>query len=193
MESLSRFSKSLGDNTEQIDSIIGNLNTFSTQLTEADIVSEISTTVEQLNKVLVSVNNGDGSVGKLLDDAELYDNLTQASNNLSALLADLQANPHRYINISVFGDNPMKKVEKAKAKAEKKAIKRADEMAEKGHEERYLALLKNIENGTVFKKTEATTWQCRNCGHIVVGTKAPQVCPTCNHPQSYFEINASNY
>lgn len=134
MESLSRFSKSLGDNTEQIDGIIGNLNTFSTQLTEADIVSEISTTVEQLNKVLVSVNNGDGSVGKLLDDAELYDNLTQASNNLSALLADLQANPHRYINISVFGDNPMKKVEKAKAKAEKKAIKRADEMAEKAHE-----------------------------------------------------------
>ncbi len=134
MASLSRFSKSLGDNTEQIDSIIGNMNTFSTKLAEADIISEIESTVAQLNKVLESVNNGDGSVGKLLDDAELYDNLAQASDNLSALLADLQANPHRYINISVFGDNPMKKVEKAKAKAEKKAIKRADEIAEKAHE-----------------------------------------------------------
>jgi phospholipid/cholesterol/gamma-HCH transport system substrate-binding protein len=134
MASLSRFSKSLGDNAEQVDSIIGNLNTFSTQLTEADIVSEISATVEQLNKVLASVNSGDGSVGKLLEDAELYDNLAQASANLTTLLADLQENPHRYINVSVFGSNPTKKVEKAKAKAEKKAIKRADEMAEKVHE-----------------------------------------------------------
>ena len=134
MASLSRFSKSLGDNAEQVDSIIGNLNTFSTQLAEADIVSEISVTVEQLNKVLASVNSGDGSVGKLLEDAELYDNLAQASANLTTLLADLQENPHRYINVSVFGSNPTKKVEKAKAKAEKKAIKRADEMAEKVHE-----------------------------------------------------------
>lgn len=134
MASLSRFSKSLGDNAEQVDSIIDNMNTFSTKLAEADIISEIEATVAQLNKVLESVNNSDGSVGKLLDDAELYDNLAQASNNLSTLLADLQANPHRYINISVFGGNPTKKVEKAKAKAEKKAIKRAEEMAEKVHE-----------------------------------------------------------
>lgn len=134
MASLSRFSKSLGDNAEQVDSIIDNMNTFSSKLAEADIISEIETTVAQLNKVLESVNNSDGSVGKLLDDAELYDNLAQASNNLSTLLADLQANPHRYINISVFGGNPTKKVEKAKAKAEKKAIKRAEEMAEKVHE-----------------------------------------------------------
>jgi hypothetical protein len=84
---------------------------------------------------LIDHAGGEEGVGKLLDDAELYYNLTQASNNLSALLADLQANPHRYINISVFGDNPMKKVEKAKAKAEKKAIKRADELAEKQHEQ----------------------------------------------------------
>ena len=136
MASLSRFSKSLGDNAEQVDSIIGNMNTFSTKLAEADIISEIEATVAQLNKVLESVNNSDGSVGKLLNNAELYDNLAQASNNLSTLLADLQANPHRYINISVFGGNPTKKVEKAKAKAEKKAIKRADEMAEKVHEEK---------------------------------------------------------
>lgn len=79
-------------------------------------------------------------MGKLLNDGELYDNLTTASNNLSSLLEDLQENPHRYINISVFGSNPTKKVEKAKAKAEKRAIKRADELAEKEHEKQMRAL-----------------------------------------------------
>lgn len=64
---------------------------------------------------------------------------------------------------------------------------------EKHHEERYRALLKNIETTTVFEKSEVKVWECRNCGHIVVGTKAPEVCPTCNHPQSYFEIHAENY
>ncbi len=64
---------------------------------------------------------------------------------------------------------------------------------EKHHEERYRALLKNIETAQVFEKSEVKVWECRNCGHIVVGTKAPDVCPTCNHPQSYFEVNASNY
>jgi len=64
---------------------------------------------------------------------------------------------------------------------------------EKHHEERYRALLKNIETATVFEKSEVKVWECRNCGHIVVGTKAPEVCPTCNHPQSYFEIHAENY
>lgn len=64
---------------------------------------------------------------------------------------------------------------------------------EKHHEERYRALLKNIETSSVFEKSEVKIWECRNCGHIVVGTKAPEVCPTCNHPQSYFEINAENY
>lgn len=64
---------------------------------------------------------------------------------------------------------------------------------EKHHEERYRALLKNIETAAVFEKSEVKVWECRNCGHIVVGTKAPDVCPTCNHPQSYFEIHAENY
>ena len=64
---------------------------------------------------------------------------------------------------------------------------------EKHHEERYCALLKNIENNEVFEKSSVKVWECRNCGHIVVGEKAPEVCPTCNHPQSYFEINAENY
>ncbi len=64
---------------------------------------------------------------------------------------------------------------------------------EKHHEERYRALLKNIEDGAVFERGEVKVWECRNCGHIVVGTKAPEVCPTCNHPQSYFEISADNF
>ena len=64
---------------------------------------------------------------------------------------------------------------------------------EKHHEERYRALLKNVEAQEVFKKSEVKVWECRNCGHIVTGTAAPEVCPTCNHPQSYFEIHAENY
>lgn len=64
---------------------------------------------------------------------------------------------------------------------------------EKHHEERYRALLKNVETAQVFEKSEVKVWECRNCGHIIVGTKAPQVCPVCAHPQSYFEICAENY
>ena len=64
---------------------------------------------------------------------------------------------------------------------------------EKRHEERYRALLRNIKTAAVFEKSEVKVWECRNCGHIVVGTKAPEVCPVCAHPQSYFEISADNY
>ena len=64
---------------------------------------------------------------------------------------------------------------------------------EKHHEERYRALLKNIETAEVFEKSTVKVWECRNCGHIVVGTKAPDVCPVCAHPQSYFEVHAENY
>jgi rubrerythrin len=64
---------------------------------------------------------------------------------------------------------------------------------EKHHEERYRTLLKNVETSQVFEKSTVKVWECRNCGHIVVGTKAPDVCPVCNHPQSYFEISEENY
>ena len=64
---------------------------------------------------------------------------------------------------------------------------------EKHHEERYRALLHNVEAQEVFAKSEVKVWECRNCGHIVVGTQAPDVCPVCNHPQAYFEINQQNY
>ena len=64
---------------------------------------------------------------------------------------------------------------------------------EKHHEERYRALLHNVEAKEVFAKSEVKVWECRNCGHIVIGTQAPEVCPVCNHPQAYFEINQQNY
>lgn len=64
---------------------------------------------------------------------------------------------------------------------------------EKSHEERYRALLKNVETAEVFAKSEVKVWECRNCGHIVVGMKAPEICPVCAHPQAYFEVHAENY
>ena len=64
---------------------------------------------------------------------------------------------------------------------------------EKSHEERYRALLSNVEMQKVFEKSEQTMWECRNCGHLVMGKKAPEVCPVCAHPKSYFEVRAENY
>ncbi|MBE6629961.1 MAG: rubrerythrin family protein [Ruminococcaceae bacterium] len=64
---------------------------------------------------------------------------------------------------------------------------------EKSHEERYRKLLSNVELQQVFEKGEMTMWECRNCGHLVMGKKAPEVCPVCVHPQSYFEVHAENY
>ena len=64
---------------------------------------------------------------------------------------------------------------------------------EKHHEERYRALLKNVETAQVFEKSEVKVWECRNCGHLVIGTKAPELCPACAHPKAYFEVHAENY
>lgn len=143
LASLSRFSQSLGDNADEVGGIIDNMHKLSEDLAKTEIVAELDGVVNNLNELLAAAKDENGSVGKLLGDAALYDNLSSASNNLSTLLEDLKENPHRYINISVFGANPIKKVEKAKAKAEKKAIKRADELAEKQHEQQ----LKEMEKG----------------------------------------------
>ena len=70
---------------------------------------------------------------------------------------------------------------------------RAVAAIEKSHEERYLALLNNVEMQKVFEKSEEVMWECRNCGHLVIGKKAPQVCPVCAHPQSFFEVRKENY
>ena len=64
---------------------------------------------------------------------------------------------------------------------------------ERHHEERYRALLKNVETAQVFEKSEVKVWECRNCGHIIVGTAAPEICPVCAHPKAYFEVHAENY
>lgn len=66
-------------------------------------------------------------------------------------------------------------------------------IAEKGHEERYLAFVKNLEEGTTFKREEEVVWQCRNCGYIHVGKEAPTECPACQHPQAYFEVKKTNF
>ena len=70
---------------------------------------------------------------------------------------------------------------------------RAVAKIEKAHEERYRALLNNVEMNAVFEKSEEKMWECRNCGHLVIGKKAPQICPVCAHPQSYFEVRKENY
>ena len=70
---------------------------------------------------------------------------------------------------------------------------RAVAAIEKAHEERYRAMLSNVELQKVFEKSEETMWECRNCGHLVIGKKAPAVCPVCAHPQSYFEVRKENY
>ena len=70
---------------------------------------------------------------------------------------------------------------------------RAVGQIEKAHEERYRKLLKNVEMQAVFAKSEEKMWECRNCGHLVIGKEAPEVCPVCNHPQSYFEVRKENY
>ena len=70
---------------------------------------------------------------------------------------------------------------------------RAVALIEKSHEERYRALLNNVEMKRVFEKSEETMWECRNCGHLVMGKKAPDICPVCSHPQSYFEVHAESY
>ena len=70
---------------------------------------------------------------------------------------------------------------------------RAVAAIEKAHEERYRALLANVEMQKVFEKAEETMWECRNCGHLVMGKKAPEICPVCAHPKSYFEVRAENY
>lgn len=73
------------------------------------------------------------------------------------------------------------------------SVMRSIALAEKQHEKRYLALLKNIENGTVFKRDNVVKWKCRNCGYVHEGTEAPDECPACAHPKEYFELLAENY
>ncbi len=126
---LHSFTTMLSESSADIQAMITNLESFSGDLADADIVDKLNTTVESLNGVLSTIENAEGSVGKLLNDTELYDSLTTASDNLGLLLEDVKARPMRYVNISVFGKSPEKMEEKAAKKAAKEAEKAAKRAA----------------------------------------------------------------
>ena len=118
---LHTFTATLAENSARIETMLANLESFSGEIVDADLVGQLSATVESLNTVLNSLQSTGGSVGKLLNDVELYNSLTTASDNLGLLLEDVKARPMRYVNISVFG----KSAEEMEAKAAKKAAKEA--------------------------------------------------------------------
>ena len=122
---LHAFTTTLTENSGRIEAMLANLETFSGDLADADIVNQLKATVDSLNSVLASVQNSEGSVGKLLYDSELYNSLTTASDNLGLLLEDVKARPMRYVNISVFGQSAEKMEAKAAKKAEREAAKAA--------------------------------------------------------------------
>ena len=126
---LHSFTTMLSESSADIQAMITNLESFSGDLADADIVEKLNTTVESLNGVFSTIENAEGSVGKLLNDTELYDSLTTASDNLGLLLEDVKARPMRYVNISVFGKSPEKIEEKAAKKAAKEAEKAAKRAA----------------------------------------------------------------
>lgn len=103
MGGFSEFSQTLGNNSERIDSMINNLNTLSRDLSEANLGSELNTTLDNLNVTIAKLNEGEGSMGKLLNDEELYANLAALSGNIDALMIDLKENPKRYVHFSLFG------------------------------------------------------------------------------------------
>ncbi|MCQ2297328.1 MAG: rubrerythrin family protein [Bacteroidales bacterium] len=117
---------------------------------------------------------------------ELHDGVGKTTENLQAA-----AEGENYEWTDMYEN--FAKTAEAEGFAELAAKFRLVAAIEKRHEERYRALLRNIETSQVFEKSEVKVWECRNCGHIMVGTKAPEVCPTCNHPQSYFEVSAEDF
>lgn len=130
LASLSEFTQTLGENAEQVDAIVDNMATFSQELADAELITSLEATIEQLNGVLEAVQNKDGSVGSLLYDKALYDNLAASSENLATLLADLKEHPTRYVHFSLFGSDD-EKAAKKEAKAAKKAEKKAEKEAER--------------------------------------------------------------
>lgn len=124
VEDLSRFTSMLGNNAVRVDSIIGNVNRVTEEFAEERIAHNLNASVLELNALMAKINTGDGTVGKLMNDPQLYQSLTQTSNNLASLLANLQQYPGRYVHFSLFGRSP----EKMQAKAEKQAAKAAEKV-----------------------------------------------------------------
>ena len=123
LDNLSKFSDMLGENAGRVDSIIGDVDRFTSQLTEEQFARKLSQAVEHLDGLVARIAQGEGTVGKLISDPELYDSLEKASDNLAALLADVKQSPGRYVHLSLFGRNPEKMKERADRKAAKAAAK----------------------------------------------------------------------
>lgn len=126
VENIDSFTGTLKNNGEKIDNIVTSVDNLTTSLDSQQLGVKLASSVENLNALLAKFNESNGTVGSLLNDKELYDNLTSASDNLSALLGDLKQNPSRYVHFSVFGSKEEKvaaKAEKKSAKAEKKRTK----------------------------------------------------------------------
>ncbi len=120
-ENLAVFSEMLGSNAGRVDSIVGSLNRVALTLDEEQFAEKLTRTVSTLDALMHKIDEGDGTLGMLLNDKALYDSLTVASGNLSALLADVKAYPGRYVHLSIFGRDP----EKAKERAQRRAAKEA--------------------------------------------------------------------
>lgn len=122
VRNLAAFSDMLGSNAERVDSIIGNIDRVTAQLSEEQFARHLNQTVAELHALLARINAGEGTVGQLMTDPRLYNSLNQASANLSSLLADLKQYPARYVHFSLFGSNP----EKAKERADRREAKTAE-------------------------------------------------------------------
>ena len=131
---LSEFSTTLGNNAERLDSLMANMAAFSEQLARADVIANLDATLQELNGVLAEIHSGEGSLGQLLNNPDLYNNLTAASDNLSALLADLKEHPSRYVHFSLFGRSEEKEATRAarrEAREQKDSLKAAERAARK--------------------------------------------------------------
>ncbi len=117
LSNLRTFTSSLANNTSRIENMISNLDTFSEDLAEAQFIEELSKTLDELNGIVKTINEGDGTAGMLINDKALYDSLNEAGSNLASLLEDLKANPMRYVHFSLFGASEEKIAERAAKKA----------------------------------------------------------------------------
>ncbi len=123
VRNLTEFSAMLGDNAPRVDSIVSSLNRMTTELADAGFARKLTDAVSEVNNLLAKIETGEGTVGKLMNDPAFYDSLTEASDNLASLLANLQQYPGRYVHFSLFGRSPEKMQEKAERKAAKATAK----------------------------------------------------------------------
>ena len=119
LTNLNTFTQTLSLNSSRIENMLSNLDQFSEDLAEAQFVAQLRSTLAELDAIVKSINEGDGTAGMLINDKALYDSLNQASGNLAALLEDLKANPMRYVHFSLFGQSEEKAAERAAKKAER--------------------------------------------------------------------------